>query len=52
MAGSAGDPLYVVKPTCVPSNVASDLDGYATSTVTLLGGTSALSPAVAALDHC
>ncbi|WP_157887719.1 cell wall-binding repeat-containing protein [Frondihabitans sp. PAMC 28766] len=52
LAGSAGDPLYVVKPTCVPSNVASDLDTYATSTVTLLGGTSALTPAVAELEHC
>ncbi|WP_426515579.1 cell wall-binding repeat-containing protein [Diaminobutyricibacter sp. McL0618] len=45
-------PLYVVNPTCVPRGSEHDLAARGVSNVTLIGGTGALSAAVAKLHNC
>lgn len=52
LAGSVGAPLYVVRPTCVPAGIHTDIFTGGAGTVTLLGGSGALSPAVQALQRC
>jgi hypothetical protein len=45
-------PLFVVRPACVPAQVAQQVGAKVTAEVTLIGGDGALSPAVAALSRC
>ncbi|NEN06002.1 hypothetical protein G3T36_08955 [Diaminobutyricibacter tongyongensis] len=52
LAAVKGSPLYVVNPVCVPDGSEADLAGRGVSAVTLIGGTGALSPAVAAMHNC
>lgn len=52
LAGLGDDPLYIVPGTCVPRNVLAEIDRLGASSVVLLGGTGALSPAVEALTPC
>jgi putative cell wall-binding protein len=51
-AGAAASPLFVVQPTCVPSESRSAIFATGPTSVTLFGGTSALSSNVAALGSC
>lgn len=52
LAGLRAAPLYVTRGTCVPSGVLDHLTGLGVRTVTLLGGTGALSQQVAQLRRC
>jgi len=57
LAGAAKAPLFLVPPSCVPDSILWAMTGayplhVTTSQVTLFGGTSALSPAVAELRSC
>lgn len=52
LAGHSGAPLYLVQPTCVPSAVGVDLARLGSPQRVLLGGTAALSAAVAAGSVC
>ena len=52
LAAVKGSPLYVVNPVCVPDGSEADLAGRGVTAVTLIGGTGALSPAVAAMHNC
>ncbi|WP_426515416.1 cell wall-binding repeat-containing protein [Diaminobutyricibacter sp. McL0618] len=52
LAAVKGSPLYVVNPVCVPDGSEADLAGRGVTSVTLIGGTGALSPAVAAMHNC
>ena len=51
-AAAVGAPVLLVPPTCIPAPVGDELVRHAYPPVTLLGGTSVLSPAVAALEPC
>lgn len=51
-AGAAKVPLYVVRQTCVPSQVLTDLRTKGTSNVKLLGGAGVLTAAVASFKGC
>ncbi|MCD2444055.1 cell wall-binding repeat-containing protein [Agromyces sp. SYSU K20354] len=51
-AGAAGDPLYLARPTCVPSPVRSALLAHGATSLTLLGGPGALNDRVAYLRLC
>lgn len=52
LAAVKGSPLYVVNPVCVPDGSEADLAGRGVTGVTLIGGTGALSAAVAAMHNC
>jgi putative cell wall-binding protein len=52
IAGTLGEPLLLAAATCLPSETASEVTALAPTTVTLLGGTSALSAGVATLTSC
>lgn len=52
LAGRAEFPVYLVKPGCVPQAALDALYSGATSNLYLLGGTGALSSAVAQLTPC
>ena len=52
LAGSKSAPLIVVPTDCVPAGVITAFDGWALTSVTLLGGTAALTPRVEALLPC
>jgi putative cell wall-binding protein len=52
LAGKQGAPVYMVRQNCVPAPVLFDIAQMGTSTVTLLGGTATLSPAVESLTPC
>ncbi len=52
LAGARGAPLYVVPGNCVPQPILDDIHGYRAQSVTLLGGTAALSTNVFALSSC
>jgi len=52
LAGVKGAPLYVVQPDCVAGVVVDDLITAKATSITLIGGTNALSPKVAALTRC
>ena len=52
IAGSLSAPLIVVPGDCVPAAVLADFDRWGLTTVTLLGGTGALTPRVEALIRC
>lgn len=51
-AGSAGQALYLVQPTCIPGPVVGELGRLGVSGGILLGGTGALSSNVAELGVC
>jgi putative cell wall-binding protein len=51
-AGAGSSPLYVVQTGCVPAATFADVYAGGATVVTLLGGTSALSPSVAQLAAC
>ena len=51
-AAAAGAPVLLVPPTCIPTPVGEEMVRTAYPPVTLLGGTSVLTPAVAALEPC
>ena len=51
-AAALGAPVLLVPPTCIPAAVEAQLSRLANPPVTLLGGTSVLSPAVASLEPC
>ena len=50
LAGALGAPLYLARPDCMPAAAMHRIAGYYVSAIWLLGGTSALSPAVANLQ--
>ncbi len=52
LAGFQGAPLFASQPTCVPQAVLDAITALDADTVVLLGGTSALSAAVASLTSC
>jgi putative cell wall-binding protein len=52
LAGTNSAPLIVVPTDCVPAGVIAAFDGWAVTSVTLLGGTGALTPRVEALLPC
>ncbi|GAB3126761.1 hypothetical protein GCM10027056_24890 [Glaciibacter psychrotolerans] len=52
LAGSKRAPLYVVQPGCVPAAIRSDLSTYKTTSVTLIGGKSALNAGVETITAC
>ncbi len=52
VAGGSGSALFVVRPTCVPANVLTQLYALDTRKVVLLGGTGVLSSRVANLRTC
>jgi len=52
LAGVKGAPLYVVQPDCVAGGVVDDLLAANATSITLIGGTNALTPKVAALTRC
>jgi putative cell wall-binding protein len=52
LAGSAGQPLYLVPSNCVPTPVLEDITALGASHIVLLGGTGVLSAAVEALTPC
>lgn len=51
-AGASGSPLYVVEPTCLPSESFDGLFSTSLGQAILLGGTGALSASVAGLEAC
>lgn len=51
-AARAGAPLYVVRPTCVPSQVLVDIEKKGTQVVNILGGEGALNADVARMRPC
>lgn len=51
-AGVGHSPLYVTTPECLSPAVWSEIGRLAPATVTVLGGTSALSPAIDTLEPC
>ncbi|WP_349899063.1 cell wall-binding repeat-containing protein [Parafrigoribacterium soli] len=52
LAGISNAPLFIVPPQCVPQNILDELKSLAVQKVVVLGGTSALSPAVESLVSC
>jgi putative cell wall-binding protein len=52
LAGTTDGPLYVVPSDCVPRGVLTDIATLGATDVTLLGGQSALTPAVQNLNSC
>lgn len=51
-AAAANAPVMLVPPTCIPAPVVDEMARHGNPPVTLLGGTSVLSAAVAALEPC
>lgn len=51
-AGSVGGPLYIAPTSCVPDGMVRDIDRYAESRITILGGTKSLTSAVEKLTMC
>jgi putative cell wall-binding protein len=51
-AGFTRNPLYTVKPDCVPQPVLDDIKSLGATSVVLLGGTGTLSDGVASLTAC
>ncbi|MCM6764088.1 cell wall-binding repeat-containing protein, partial [Rathayibacter sp. ZW T2_19] len=51
-AGFTRNPLYTVKPDCVPQAVLDDIDDLGATKVVLLGGPNTLSEGVASLTAC
>ncbi|WKK72599.1 cell wall-binding repeat-containing protein [Rathayibacter oskolensis] len=51
-AGFTKNPLYTVKPDCVPQGVLDDITTLGATKVVLLGGTNTLSEGVATLTAC
>jgi putative cell wall-binding protein len=51
-AGKAKSPLFVSFPGCMPAATRDSITSRQTSSLLLLGGTSALSPTVAQLGRC
>ena len=51
-AAASNAPLIVVPGWCIPRRVVTDLTNYQISTVTILGGTNAVSTSVGALTVC
>lgn len=52
LAGKEGHPLVLSAPDCLPAPAITELDGWGTDRVTLLGGPATLSANVAALKPC
>lgn len=52
LAGRTGAPMLLVRPTCVPTAVGSELDRLDPTRIVIIGGTGAVSPAVDALTPC
>ncbi len=52
LAGKNNGPLYISPGTCVPPAAFTQLDGLSPTRVSLLGGTGALTAAVAQLKRC
>lgn len=52
LAASQDSPLYVVEPDCLPDATETDLASGGASSVTLIGGTGALTAQVGSLDNC
>jgi putative cell wall-binding protein len=52
LAGAVGAPLYVVRRTCVPTQVRDQVAAFGTTGFTLLGGSAVLADAVAASTLC
>lgn len=52
VAGKLGEPLLLATSSCLPSTTAAEISRFDPSTVTLLGGTSALGAGVASLTTC
>jgi putative cell wall-binding protein len=52
LAAINGAPLLTVEPTCVPQEDFTSLGSWGASSVTLFGGTAALTPAVQSLTSC
>ena len=50
LAGALGAPLYLARPDCMPAATMNWIGRYYAASVTLLGGTGTLSPAVANLQ--
>jgi putative cell wall-binding protein len=51
-AGSVSGPLYTLPGNCVLDGVLKDIERYHLSSITLLGGTASLTPAVQTLTPC
>lgn len=51
-AGALGLPMLTTRPTCVPAVVLAQIGALQPATLTLVGGTAALSANVAQLGHC
>ncbi|QKJ20298.1 cell wall-binding repeat-containing protein [Microbacterium hominis] len=52
VAGADGSPLFVVRTTCVPPQVAAHVGRLGVPSVSLVGGTGVVGPQVAALTKC
>ncbi len=52
LAGATGAPVILSRPTCLDELGLAELDRLGASDLTLLGGTAALGPGVAALETC
>lgn len=52
VAGAAHAPLFTVQPGCVPMETLANIHALGVSQVTIVGGTAALTDAVAALNPC
>nr|WP_281369351.1 cell wall-binding repeat-containing protein [Leifsonia shinshuensis] len=52
LAGNRGDPLYISLPGCIPASVASEMGRLGATSLTALGGTAALGPAIDSLTLC
>ena len=52
LAAATASPLFVVKPTCIPAATSDEINSLKPSQLTLVGGTGALSKAVAAGVRC
>ena len=52
LAGEEHSPLLTVEPDCVPSGTVAEVSALGVASVTLIGGTNALTPAVEAMTSC
>ena len=51
-AGALGLPMLTSAPTCIPATTLAELGNLQASSLTLVGGTAALSAGVATFQHC
>lgn len=52
LAGRNSAPLYITRGTCVPFNVTSDIEGFGSPQINILGGPASMSPATEQLLPC